>query len=75
MFGSGDFGDKSPSRFLNTLKLLSFHSGNFKIFENALGQFIPNRPPKHVIASTYLLSFGKGKLQIPKTSCELFLLL
>ena len=29
-----------------------FYSGNFKIFKNALGQFIPNCPPKHVITST-----------------------
>ena len=39
MFGSGNFGDESTSWF-------------FKIFKNALGQFIPNRPPKHVITST-----------------------
>ena len=25
----------------------------FENFEIALGQFIPNRPPKHVITSTY----------------------
>ena len=34
------------------LRLPSFCSGDFKIFKNALGQFIPNRPPKHVITST-----------------------
>ena len=28
------------------------YSGNFKIFKNALGQFIPNHPPEHVITST-----------------------
>ena len=28
------------------------YSGNFKIFKNTIGQFIPNRPPKHVITST-----------------------
>ena len=39
MFGSGDFWDKSPWCFL-------------KIFKNAVGQFIPNCPPKHVITST-----------------------
>ena len=46
------FWDKSPSWFLNNLKLPSFYSGNFKIFKNVLGQFIPNRPPKHVITTT-----------------------
>ena len=47
MFGSGDFGGKSQSLFL-------------KIFKNTLGQFIPNRPPKHVITSTnsdFLINF------------------
>ena len=29
-----------------------FGSGNFKIFENAIGQFIPNHAPKYVITST-----------------------
>ena len=52
MFGSGDFWDKSTSRFLKILKLLSFYSGNFKIFKNAVGQFIANRLPKHVITSS-----------------------
>ena len=33
------------------------YSGNFKIFKNALGQFIPNRPPKHVFTSTNSTSF------------------
>ena len=31
------------------MKLPSFYSGNFKICKNALGQFIPNRPSKHVV--------------------------
>ena len=52
MLGSGNFWNKSPSRFLKILKLRLFYSWNFKIFKNALGQFIPNRPPKHVITST-----------------------
>ena len=52
MFGSGDFGDKSPSWFLEILKLPLFFSSNLKIFKNALGQFILNCPPKHVITST-----------------------
>ena len=44
MFGSGNFEDKSPLRFLENLK--------FKIFKNALWQFIPIFPPKNVITST-----------------------
>ena len=52
MFGSGDFWDKSPSWFLKILKLPSFYSGNFNIFKNTIGQFIPNCPPKHVITNT-----------------------
>ena len=52
MFGSGEFGDKLPTRLLKILKLPSFYSGNFKISNNALGQFIQNHPPKHVITST-----------------------
>ena len=55
MFGAGDIWDKSPSWFLKIVKLPSFYSGNFKIFQNALGQFIPNCPPKHVITSNYKL--------------------
>ena len=39
MFGSGKFWDKSPSWFL-------------KIYKNALGQFIPTCPLKHVITNT-----------------------
>ena len=57
MLGSSNFWDKSLSRFLKILKLHSFHSGNFKIFKNAFGQFIPNRPPKHVITGTNLCSY------------------
>ena len=26
--------------------------GNFKVFKNTLGQFIPNHPPKYLITST-----------------------
>ena len=52
MFGSGDFGDKSPSWFLKILKLPSFYLGNFKIFKKALRQFISFFSPKHVITST-----------------------
>ena len=29
----------------------SFFSGNYKIFKNALGKFIPSCPSKHVITS------------------------
>ena len=59
MFGSGDFWDKSLSWFLNILKLPSFYSGNFKIFKNTLGQFIPNCQSKHVITSTSFLNFNE----------------
>ena len=52
MFGSRYFWDKSPSWFLKILKLLSFYSGNFKIFKNTL---VPNYPLKHVITSTYVI--------------------
>ena len=51
MFRSDDFWDEPPLIFLKILKLLSFYSSNFKIFKNALGQFFPNLPPKHVITS------------------------
>ena len=52
MFGADVFGGKSPLWFLKILKLFLFYSGNFKIFRNALVQFIPNRPSKYVISST-----------------------
>ena len=52
MFRSGDFWDKSCSYFLKILKLPSFKSRNVNIFKNALGQFIPNCPTKHVGFST-----------------------
>ena len=57
MFRSGNFWDKSSSWFFKILKLPSFHLGNFKIFKNALRQFIPNRPPKYLITSTNLITF------------------
>ena len=37
--------------FLKILKLPSFYFGDFKLFKNALGQFITHRPSKHVITS------------------------
>ena len=43
---------QSPSWFSKIWKLPLFYSGSFKIFENALGEFILNRPPEHVITST-----------------------
>ena len=67
MFVSGDFGDKSLSRFLKNLKFPSFYSGNLKIFKNALEQFIPNRPPKQVITSINCLWYNIFILQIFKT--------
>ena len=48
---SANFWDKSPLQYLEILKLPLFYSGNFKIFKNALGQFIQNCPPKHMITS------------------------
>ena len=54
LFSSGDFWDEFPSWFLKILKLPKFYSSNFKNFKT-LGQFIPNRPPKHVITSTVIL--------------------
>ena len=42
MFGSDNFWDKSPSWYLKILKFQYFK--NFKIFENALGQFILKSP-------------------------------
>ena len=64
MFGSGDFWDKSPLSFLEILKLPSFYWGNFRIFKTALGQFITNCPPKHVITSTDTLKSTKFKNQV-----------
>ena len=52
MSGLGNFLDKSPSWFLKIFKLPLFHLGNFQIFKNAFGQFIPNDLPKHVITGT-----------------------
>ena len=42
---------------MKNLKLPSFYSGNFKIFKNALGEFIPNCPLKHVITITDDIDF------------------
>ena len=68
MFGSGDFWDTSPSWFLKILKLPWFYSGNFKIFKNALRQFIPNRPPKNVITSINIFLFNdKSPYNLGKT--------
>ena len=60
----GWFWDKSPSWFLKILKLPSFYSGNFQIFKNALGEFIPNRPLKHVITSTNQTTYFYAKLNL-----------
>ena len=64
MLASGDFWNKSPSRFLKILKLPSFYSDNFKILKNTLGQLIPNCLPKHVITSTNLMSVAITNLPI-----------
>ena len=64
MLFSGNLWDKSPSWFLKTLKLRSFHSGNFKIFKNAIGQFIPNHTAKHVITSSNLAIWALRIFQV-----------
>ena len=46
MFSWDNFWDKSPSGSLKIFEMA------LKIFKNALGQFIPNCPPKHVTTST-----------------------
>ena len=71
LFASGDFRKKSPS-WLKILKLLSFYSGNFKIFKNALGQFIWSRPTKHVITSANCSDFFHYDIQVYHR-CILFL--
>ena len=62
MCGSGNLWEKWLSWFLKILKLSLFYSGNFKIFKNALGQFIPNCPPKRHTGIpalwTQVLDFG-----------------
>ena len=52
LFCNHPFWDKSPLWFLKILNLPLFSLGNFRIFKNPLGQYIPNHPPKHVITST-----------------------
>ena len=52
--GLDNFWDKSPTRFLEILKLPSFCSGYFEILKNALGHFVQNYLPKHVITSKYM---------------------
>ena len=34
---------------MDVFRIPLFYSGNYKIFKNALVQYIPNCPPKHVI--------------------------
>ena len=50
MFGSGNLEDKSPSWFLEILKMSSFYSDNFKIFKYTLGQL-----PQIAIPEMWLL--------------------
>ena len=52
MFDSRNFCDKSPSWFLEILKLSLLPWCDFQIFRNTLQQFIPNCPTKYVITST-----------------------
>ena len=83
MFVSCNFWDKQPSRFLKNLKLPSFYLGNFKIFKNALRQFIPNRAPNYVITSTNFIDNKRlsvtwqsvTKLLFPGCNSDLNLLL
>ena len=57
IFGSVDFlGYITLLIFENFWKSPSFHSGNFKIFKNTLGQFHPNGPSKHMVTSTNSLT-------------------
>ena len=37
---------------LGLLQSCSKSESNFKVFKNALAQFIPNRPPKHLVTGT-----------------------
>ena len=52
VFGLSNFCDKYPHDFWKfwncSISLPLLYSSNFKIFKNSVGQFIPNRPPKHV---------------------------
>ena len=49
------FGINHPRDFWK-LKLPLFYWVNFKIFKNALGKFIPNRPPLHAITTTHKIN-------------------
>ena len=70
IFGSGNFWDKSPTWFLKILKVSRFAWTILKFFKNLPGQFISNRPPKHVINSTVynIISFTTS-LTVRRTSC------
>ena len=62
MFGWCDFWDKSPKWFLKILKFPRFTRTISKIFRNALRQFMPNHPHRHMITSTKpFRSLVKGK--------------
>ena len=51
----------------HTRHFWKFWNCNIKILKNALGQFIPNCPPKHVITSLSLICKKKQPVQICKT--------
>ena len=71
MFGSANFCDKTPSRFLKkNLKLLSFYSDIFKFFRNALRQFVSHRPQKHVISSAYTAQKMKFSIKNLFSKCD-----
>ena len=66
MFGSSTFWDKSPSWLLKKLKLpSSFYKRVILIFLNVIEQFIPVRPPKHMITSTNLTVLFKSSRHHP----------
>ena len=54
MFGLSDFWDKSLVIFENFEIALSL-LGQFQNFQKSTREFIPDRPPKHVITSTNLV--------------------
>ena len=70
IFGSGNFWDKSRTWFLKILKVPRFAWTILKFFKNLPGQFISNRPPKHVITSTvYHIICFTTSLTVRRTSC------
>ena len=69
MFGSGNFWEKSPSRFLKIMKLPSFYSGNFNILKNALGSLsqIPLPSTWLLVLISEVITIVKLILVLPAT--------